>query len=117
MAIISLLYLEKREFEHVHDLSRLFCALHASTQSEVRAKHEAYLQTNPAGFSQTTEQGIKTDLDSLLESGKDAFEKCRYAFQKGNANTNFGLEAVLQGIRDRLLEKHPEWEEKIPRGK
>ena len=55
---------------------------------------------------------IKTDLESLLEDGKDVFTQFRYLFEGVRGRTKglgFLLELFGQVVRNRILDLRPEW--------
>ena len=56
--------------------------------------------------------GIKTDLESLLEDGKDVFTQFRYFFEgipDRIKPIGFGLDLFGQVVRNRILDLCPDW--------
>jgi hypothetical protein len=103
-----LLFLERQAFDKTHDLKKLFNALQPQTQAQLRKEHDQHAGES-GSLQRAKEQGFKVDLDSLLESGKDAFVYFRYAFEGRNRDVHFGLNGLTKCVRERILALKPEW--------
>ena len=99
-----------------HDSKELFRNLSRQTKASLTKFHNNFVKGQPQ-FHEATKRGIKIDLDSLLESGRDAFTQFRYPYEDGVSDeTTFGLGGLILGVKQRIFKHHPEWKQ-APVGK
>ena len=105
-----LLLIECEQFPRKHDLKFLFGQLPRETQKRLRKRHD---QTNRGdkNLALLRKHGAvkDTDLDALLESGKDVFEQFRYPYEPRAKDVLFGLSGLATCVRDYILALRPEW--------
>jgi hypothetical protein len=103
-----LLTIECGMYPEDHDLKELFRNLPRQTRDALRKKHDD-LAEKDTHFAVAREKiGIQTNLDSLLETGKDAFTQLRYAFKEDPIGT-WGLNIFTWCVRERILSLRPDW--------
>jgi len=104
--------IEKGFFFMGHEFDQQFSELKEATRNEVRRRHDkAVDRDQDQFFSKMRANNFKTDLDSLLDMGKNTFSDFRYAFEPSTKakKTTWGLDNFMFDIRDIILERHPEW--------
>jgi type IV secretory pathway TrbF-like protein len=92
-----------------HDAEELFRNLSRRTKDSLRKFHNEYIK-DAEGFEVAKRAGMKVDLDSLLEQGKNAFTEFRYAYEALPVDSAWGLGGLIFGVRARILKAHPEWQ-------
>lgn len=100
--------LESGLFLRGHDTLKLFRKLRSETQSRLRAYHYDYVSDKPE-FEAAKKKGVKVDLDSLLERGRNAFVNFRYAFENIPVGQDWGVGGLNAALRNEILKLHPEW--------
>jgi hypothetical protein len=108
-----LLKLQCGTFPATHDLEKLFRNLPPATRDSLRKAHDSRAENDPA-FTQFRRQfGLKTDLDSLLETGRNVFEILRY-LHEGNPTGTWALNIFTWCVQQAILSLHPEFANPIP---
>jgi hypothetical protein len=97
-----LAFLEKGAFQKTHDFVILFNDLEKRTQQELKEQHDKEA-VGDSRFAAAQRQGIPSDLDTLLQVGKDSFVKFRYAFEGNGNKTVFGLGKFMRIVRKKFL--------------
>jgi hypothetical protein len=103
-----LLLVECGQFPKVHNLKLLFGQLRTSTRQVLKKKHDDLVRADQR-LERFVKQGMKLDLDSLLEKGQDIFEQFRYPYEVNLKEVFFGLTGLLASVRDYILSIRPEW--------
>ena len=78
-----LLSIECNQVPETHDLQRLYLQLSPKSRAKLRKRHDKLAKDNATLSDFRKRFGIKTDLESLLEDGKDVFSSfdiCSKAF-------------------------------------
>ena len=107
-----LLAIELNQVPEIHDLQKLYFQLCRNSRTKLRRRHDDLAKDNEVLSVMQQKHGIKTDLESLLEDGKDVFKHYRYLFQGIRGRTKglgFLLELFGQVVRNRILDLRPEW--------
>jgi len=107
-----LLSIECKPVPKSHDLQRLYLELSPESRAKLRKRHDELAKDNATLSEFRKRFGIKTDLESLLEDGKDVFTQFRYLFGGIRGRTKglgFLLELFGQVLRNRILDLRPEW--------
>lgn len=99
-----LITLERDSFEGGHDLQKLYDQLSPETRRELESAHRQ-IEISSTALEGARARGVKTDVISLLEVGRNAFTLFRYAFED-TEDSVWGLEGVMLLVRKRILEKH-----------
>jgi hypothetical protein len=105
-----LLTIVKTPFPRTHDLLKLFKLLPIEVQRDIEATH-ADRASKDRIFLRLNRIGMKTDLATLLEEGKDTFEKFRYPYEgfPSGEKLAFGLGIFGECIADLILDLRPDW--------
>jgi len=104
-----LLVIECNQCPRKHSLKVLFEQLRRETRHLLKKKH-ANAVNNDSNLAVLRKHGVKTDLDSLLEKGKDVFELFRYPYESTRAkDVFFGLSGLANCVREHILTLRPEW--------
>lgn len=105
--------LDSGDYSRRHDLDQLYYELPKPTQEEIRRRLDEVQASTKYGpfYAGLRSDGYKTDLDSLLEMGRKAFEHFRYAFDPEIVaqKARWALDDFMFIVRDLILERHPEW--------
>ena len=107
-----LLAIECNQVPETHDLQKLYLQLSRESRAKLRKRHDKLAKDNPVLSDFRKSYGIKTDLESLLEDGKDVFTQFRYLFEGVRGRTKglgFLLELFGQVVRNRILDLRPGW--------
>ena len=96
------------EYLEGHDLKLLYDDLSEESRTEIERRHAKCEQALPI-FGIMRKSGIHTDLRSLLESGRNAFQDFRYAYEEIPRDTVWGLDVLMLIVKHLILEKRPEW--------
>ena len=107
-----LLEIEGKQVPETHDLQKLYLQLGRESRAKLKKRHDELAKDHQllSGFSKR--YGIKMELESLLEDGKDVFKQFRYLFEGIRDRTkglSFFLELFGQVVRNRILDHRPEW--------
>ncbi len=89
-----------------HDLKSLYDDLGDDTKREIERRH-ALCERDLAELAAKQGAAVPTDLDSLLQAGKNAFTDFRYAYEMIPAGTVWGLDALMLIVKHLILEKQP----------
>ena len=109
-----LLVIECNQFPRKHNLRLLFEQPRPETRHLLKKKH-ANAVNNDSNLAVLRKHGVKTDLDSLLEKGKDVFELFRYPYESTRAkDVFFGLSGLANCVTEHILTLHPEWVDDEP---
>jgi len=107
-----LLEIECNQTPETHDLQFLFRQLSRCSRAKLRKRHDKLAPDDRMLSNMREKYGIKTDLESLLEDGKDVFTDYRYLFEGIRGRTKglgFLLELFGQLVRNRIFDLRPEW--------
>jgi hypothetical protein len=104
-----LLIMENGNAPETHNLKELFRNLKRQTKAELKKQYYLKMQTDPVG-KMRLERGEAVDLESDLETSKDAFVRMRYAYE-GNLRdgAGFNVGVLANRIREHVLKIHPDW--------
>jgi hypothetical protein len=97
-----------------HDIKTLFGRLSGATQEKLKIEHAHFVKNSPKLAAEATSLGISTDLDYLLERGRNAFVEFRYAHEELPTNTVWGLNGLIKCVREHILTLRPEWAALLP---
>jgi hypothetical protein len=103
-----LLLIECGQIPKIHNLKSLFGQLPRKTRQVIRKQHDKAVHEDRA-LVPFAKQGIKFDLDTLLQRGQDVFELFRYPYEPRAKDTFFGLSGLANCVRQHILSLHPEW--------
>ena len=107
-----LLEIENKQVPETHDLQKLFLQLGRESRAKLRKRHDKLAKDHRLLLDFSNRYGIKVNLESLLEAGKDVFKQFRYLFEGIRGRTKglgFLLELFGQVVRNRILDHRPEW--------
>jgi hypothetical protein len=111
-ALKSLLYLEQGKHITGHDLKVLFDKVSESGQMRITEIYDEKRRTEQFLIDQAESlkvYGIKLDLPSVLEAGRNAFEKFRYSYDSYKL-PNYNLGPFASAVHRYILELQPDWE-------
>jgi len=99
-----------------HNLVDLFNAIGVRPQAAIKRyfrqniqEVRAYLEREYGARGRPT---LKIDFDDTLSGSKDAFQMMRYLYEKGiPPNTGWMADPILDGARQVILDKHPDWKD------
>lgn len=100
-----LIAIERGSFAWGHDLRELYYQLSSEARSDIEMQHRKLENTSDV-FALARARGVETDVASLLNLGRNAFELFRYAFEDGAEDAIWGLDGVTLLVRKRILERH-----------
>jgi HEPN domain-containing protein len=104
-----LLLIDCGKFPNIHDLRLLFDRLTSETRRTLEKAHAKEVKNDPA-LTIMRKHGVNTELDTLLEKGKNVFVLFRYPYEPARTDdVFFGLSALANCARRHILTLHPEW--------
>jgi len=106
-----LIMLETGDHKRGHDLYKLFQFLNPQTQRELGHAFDEYVARFPSFINEAKINKWPVKLEPLLIRGRRAFEEFRYLHEHKDGTTLWGVKGLVIGVRERILQLHPEWEE------
>jgi hypothetical protein len=104
-----ILVIENGDCPKIHSLKTLFQRLRKDTQIAIRTTHDNQSAIDN-GHALWRAQGMMTDLDSLLDSGHDAFTVTRYVFEESmRKDFAFYPDIFVWTLRQHIFQTFPQW--------